>query len=354
MRLFPIIIAGGSGTRFWPLSRQRLPKQFLPLVNDRPMINATFDRARKLAQLENVLVVCGKPHRQQVRRALSQLPPENVLAEPFARNTAPAIGLAAVYVQRKDPRGVLLVLPSDHHIAKVPAFLRCLREASRLAADGELVTLGIRPTAPETGYGYIRLGQMLKGKSRRVAAFVEKPDHFTAQRYLGSGKYLWNSGIFAFRVDVILEAIRRYLPRLGNALQQLAGIANRRRFATELTRVFREQPAVSLDYGVMEKAKNIAVVPGDFGWSDVGSLTALAEVRRADRDGNIVLGKTVQLDCKNSILVSNRRLVAAVGLSDLIVVETADAVLVIPKARSQDVRRVVEALRVHRRWRHLL
>ena len=353
MRLFPIIIAGGSGTRFWPLSRQRLPKQFLPLVDGRPMIKATFDRARKLAEPENVFVVCGKPHRHLVRRALVQLPPENVLAEPFARNTAPAIGLAAVHVQRKDPRGVLLVLPSDHHIAKVPAFLRCLREASRLAADGELVTLGIRPTRPETGYGYIHLGHALKGKSRRAAAFVEKPDHLTAQRYLASGKYLWNSGIFAFRADVILEAIRRYLPRLGNGLQQLAGITDRRRFATALTRVFRELPAVSIDYGVMEKAKNIAVVPGDFGWSDVGSLIALAEVRRADREGNIVLGDTLQLDCKNSILASNHRLIAAVGLSDLMVVESADAVLVMPKARSQDVRRVVEALRAHRRT-HLL
>jgi mannose-1-phosphate guanylyltransferase len=353
MRLFPIIIAGGSGTRFWPLSRQRRPKQFLPLVDQRPMINATFDRARKLAGPENVFVVCGKLHQSQVRRALSQLPPENVLAEPFARNTAPAIGLAAVHVQRKDPRGVLLVLPSDHHIAKVPAFIRCLREASRLAADGELVTLGIRPTHPETGYGYIRLGHTLKGKGRRVAAFVEKPDRLTAQRYLASGKYLWNSGIFAFRVDVILDALRRYLPRLGNALDQLAGISNPRRFAAELTRVFKAEPSVSIDYGVMEKATNIAVVPGDFGWSDVGSFLALGEVRRADRDGNIVLGETLQLDCKNSILVSNRRLIAAVGLSDLIVVESADAVLVIPKARSQDVRRVAEALRV-RRWKHLL
>lgn len=353
MRLFPIIIAGGSGTRFWPLSRQRRPKQFLPLVDERPMINATFDRARKLTGPENVFVVCGKLHQSQVRRALSQLPPENVLAEPFARNTAPAIGLAAVHVLRKDPRGVLLVLPSDHHIAKVPAFIRCLREASRLAADGELVTLGIRPTHPETGYGYIRLGHTLKGKGRRVAAFVEKPDRRTAQRYLASGRYLWNSGIFAFRVDVILDAIRRYIPRLGNALQQLARISNRRRFATELTRVFRAEPSISIDYGVMEKATNIAVVPGDFGWSDVGSFLALGEVRKADRDGNIVLGETLQLDCKNSILVSNRRLIAAVGLSDLIVVESADALLVIPKARSQDVRRVAEALRV-RRWKHLL
>lgn len=346
MTLFPVIIAGGSGTRFWPLSRSRRPKQLLPLASDRPLIADTAARLKGLAALKDTFVVCGKAHAAAVRAVLPKLPARNLLAEPVPRNTAPAIGLATLHVAMREPDGVLVILPSDHHVGDVPKFQETLRAAAEAALQGDLVTIGLQPTRPETGYGYIQVGEALAGPARRVRRFVEKPDAATAAQYLQSGEYLWNGGIFVFQAKVMLDAIARHVPALMEGLQALRATLVKSRYPQVLAKVFPTLPSISIDYAVMEKAQNIAVVPGAFGWSDVGSFSALPEVRPADARGNVASGKLpLLIDSERCVVLAGDRLVAVVGMQDVVVVDAGDAVLVVPKERSQDVRKVVEALK---------
>ncbi|HUM10786.1 MAG TPA: mannose-1-phosphate guanylyltransferase [Myxococcaceae bacterium] len=346
MTLYPVVMAGGSGTRFWPLSRRARPKQFLALATDRPLIVETVKRLEGLATPGRTYVVCGPAHARAARRLLPRLPAANVLVEPIARNTAPAIGLATLQVQARDPDGVLAVLPSDHHVADVPAFQAVLRRAVEVARSGALVTIGIKPTRPETGYGYVQVGEPLDGGAAQVRAFVEKPDAPTAVKYLASGEYLWNGGIFVFTARAMREAIDQHLPELGAVLDRLAPTVGTRRHGAALKRHFPAAPSVSIDYGVMEKATDIAVVPGDFGWSDVGSFAALPEVRPADGDGNVVVGKgAVLVDSAGCVVVGSGRPLGVVGLRNMVVVDAGDALLVVPRDRSQDVRAVVQSLR---------
>ncbi|HEY8207232.1 MAG TPA: mannose-1-phosphate guanylyltransferase, partial [Myxococcaceae bacterium] len=306
---YPVIIAGGSGTRFWPLSRTSRPKQFLPLASDRPLLADTAARLKGLAPLSRTLVVCGKLHARAVRAAVPQLPAKNVLVEPAARNTAPAIGLATIEVAARDPDGVLLVLPSDHHVGDSARFREVLSNAVEVARTGSLVTIGLSPTRPETGYGYIQVGDRMAGDAgaRRVLRFVEKPDAATAQRYVQSGEYLWNGGIFVFQAKAMLDAIRQHLPALAGGLDAIA--ASRRKLA----KIFPKLPSISIDYAVMEKAKNIAVLPGDFGWSDVGSFAAMEEVRPRDARGNVAAGKLPLLvDCDGCVVMGRERPLAVV------------------------------------------
>jgi len=349
MTLYPVIMAGGSGTRFWPLSRKNRPKQFLPLTTTKPLIADTQARLGGLAKPKDTFVVCGKAHEKLVKASV-KLPPKNVVVEPAARNTAPAIALAALHVAAQDPEGILVVLPSDHHVANVPEFKRVLQTAAEVAKDGHLVTLGIKPSRPETGYGYIRVGESLSGDARKVQAFVEKPDLETAKGYLTSGDYVWNGGIFVFRADAILNAFREHMPELWKGLEKIRATVGKRTYASTLAKVFPKLPSTSIDYGVMEKAKNIAVVPCDFGWSDVGSFAALPEVRKADEKGNVVTGKgAVVVDCEGCVVVAgDKKPLAVVGLKDVVVVDAGDAVLVVPKNKSQDVRKVVEALKARK------
>jgi mannose-1-phosphate guanylyltransferase len=353
VNVHPVVMAGGSGTRFWPLSRRARPKQFLALAGDAPLLRATVDRLPPLADLRDVLVVCGPVHARAARRLLPELPKGNVLVEPCARNTAPCVGLAALHVAEKDPAGVMVMLPADHHIGRPAAFRAALAAAAQVAAEGRIATVGIRPTRPETGYGYLHVGAPLalekkprKGlEPRAVQRFVEKPDEATAARYLASGDYLWNSGIFAFRADVILEEIRRAMPDLAHQLGEIGASMGTPGYAKALARAFPACPAVSIDYGVMEKSDRIAVVPAEFGWSDVGSFAALPEVRKRDRQGNVAEGEALVFDGKdNVVLASGRRPVAVIGLDDVIVVDAGDAVLVCRKDRAQDVRKAVDEL----------
>jgi mannose-1-phosphate guanylyltransferase len=345
MRLHPVIMAGGSGTRFWPLSRKKRPKQFLALATERPLITETAERLGSLARRQDLLIVCGRLHAASARRLVKGISAKNVIVEPAARNTAPAIGLAALHVFRRDPQGVMLVLPSDHHVADVAGFQRALAQAAEIARGGALVTLGIRPTRPETGYGYLRLGEPLAGQARRVAAFVEKPDLATAERYLQSGEYLWNGGIFVFRADRILDELHRHMPELAAGLDTIGISLGKQNAARVLARTFPQLPSVSIDYGVMEKAQDIAVVKGDFGWSDVGSFAALPEVRPQDARGNVVSGSgAVLIDCSDCVVVTAGRPLALVGLKEMVAVDSGDAVLVLPRGRNQDVREVVAAL----------
>jgi len=342
--LHAVLLAGGSGTRFWPLSRARLPKQFLKLVTDRTLLAETFARIEPLCPAPRTWVVCGRAHVDGVREALPQLPIEHVVVEPAARNTAPAIGLAAVNVLREDPEAVLIVLPSDHHVANPERFLDALRAAARIAQQGDLVTLGIHPTRPETGYGYMRRGAEREPGVFAVEAFVEKPDARTAQQYLADKRYSWNAGIFVLRADALLDALRRHLPAVHEGLQQIA------RDAARAADVFPRLPSISIDYGVMEPesatTRRIALVAADeLGWSDVGSFATLPEVRQVDAQGNAVSGDALTIDCADCVVLADAgRLVAVVGLKGTCVIDSGDALLVVPRDRAQDVRAIVEAL----------
>jgi mannose-1-phosphate guanylyltransferase len=349
MNIFPVIMAGGSGTRFWPLSRTNRPKQFLPLASEKPLIVDTLDRLPPLAAAKESFVVCGPVHAANVRTMLPTLPAQHVIVEPMARNTAPAIGLAAIHVAKLDPKGILLVLPSDHHIGDTDSFRETLKSAAQLASEGMLTTIGITPSRPDTGYGYIHLGASLGDRlgkeSFKVQRFVEKPDVDRAKEYLRSGDYLWNAGIFAFRADVILGEIDRHLPKLAGALKAIAPTIGTAKYEEALTKHFPEAEPISIDYGVMERAESIACVPGDFGWSDVGSFAALPDVRPLDAAGNVSQGDNVLVDCRGCVVVGHSgRPIAAVGLTDVVIVDAGDSILVVPKDRAQEVRAAVDAL----------
>lgn len=355
MRLHAVIMAGGSGTRFWPLSRKALPKQFLALGTDKPLITETAARLRGLCKPTDTWVVCGKAHAPLVKKFVKGMKASHVLVEPVARNTAPAIALAAAHVHAEDPEGLLVVLPSDHHIAQPAAFRDVLQQAAKVARGGHIVTVGIRPTRPETGYGYIRVGASLGGgPAREVAAFVEKPALEVAKLYLQSGDYLWNGGIFVFRADVMLQALAQHMPELARGLTAVRAAVGTKQYEKVLAQEFPKMPSQSIDYGVMEKASHVAVVPGDFGWSDVGSFAAIPEVRPLDDHGNVVSGKgAIALECEGSVVVAAGRPLAVVGMKDVVVVDAGDAVLVVPKDRCQDVRKAVEALKARKLERFL-
>jgi mannose-1-phosphate guanylyltransferase len=350
MNVFPVVMAGGSGTRFWPLSRAARPKQFLALGGGAPLLAETVARLPPLAGPERTFVVCGPVHAAAARALLPAVPPENVVVEPCARNTAPAIGLAALHVARRDPAGILAVLPSDHHVARPDLFRDALAAAARLAAQGLLATIGIRPSRAETGYGYLRAGEPLARDPSgllpaKVERFVEKPDRAIAEKYLADGRYLWNAGIFAFRADVLLEEIRASMPDLAERLDAIGAALGTPAYDAVLAEAFPRCPSQSIDYGVMERSSRIAVVPADFGWSDVGSFAALPEVRGADAAGNVVEGDALVVDGRDNVVLARDRLVAVVGVDGLVVVDAGDALLVCPKERAQDVKKAVDELR---------
>lgn len=347
MAIYPVIMAGGSGTRFWPLSRKSRPKQFLSLTGDKPLLTLTAERVRPLAAPKRIFVVCGKAHAKAARQLLPDLPAENFLVEPIARNTAPAVGLAAAVVAHEDPQGVMVILPSDQYVRDTVGFRHALKAAAKAAEGGELVTIGIKPAHPETGFGYVQQGKLIAEGAlpvREVRRFVEKPNLETAKGYLASGDYLWNAGIFVFRADRILEELEAHLPETSAPLSAIGRAVGTRGFAAALAKNFPLMPAISLDYGVMEKAARIAVVPADFGWNDVGSFPALPTVRTPDAYGNVVEGQSVLVDVADSVVLGRDRPLAVVGVKGMVVVDAGDAILVCPKERAQEVRRVVEEL----------
>lgn len=349
--MYAVIMAGGSGTRFWPLSRRLRPKQFLSIGTERPLIVETVERLAPLVTAEQVMVVAGEHHAASIRRLLPELPDGALLVEPCARNTAPCIGLAALHIARTDPDAVMAVLPADHHIGDPDGFRRVMAAAAERAALGEIVTLGIRPTRPETGYGYIhydRSDTCLSGQGVEICTvnrFVEKPPRDVAERYLSDGGYLWNSGMFFFTAKRILADIERLLPGLHQALVRIGEAIGTDAYDAVLSAQFNAVNSVSIDYGVMEHAEQVRVVPADFGWNDVGHWAALADFAEPDRDGNVVTGDAILVDAANNIVHAGHRAVAIVGARDLVVVATEDAVLVCPRDRAQDVRRVVDQLK---------
>ncbi len=348
-----MILAGGSGTRFWPASRRHTPKQLLPLAGrvDEPLIAATVRRIEPLIAPDRVWISTGASLVEATLAALPRVAPSHVIAEPVARNTAPCIGWASATIARRDPDAIVAVLPADHFIGDEAAFLETLATAVRAADEGWITTVGIVPTRPETGYGYIEVGAPVAEGVRKVTQFVEKPTRERAEALVADGRYLWNGGMFFFRASVMKAAIAEHLPALAAGLARIDEAAARGDEARVLGEVFPTLPSISIDHGIMEKAKAIAVVPGDFGWNDVGSWQVTWEMSDKDAAGNSLPAGTVAIESRDNLvrdLSSGARKApkrwALVGVSDLVVVETDDAVLIVPRSRAQDVRAVVDAL----------
>jgi len=345
MTIQPVILAGGTGSRLWPLSRELYPKQVIRLVGTLSLLQTTLERVRLLPGVLDPIIVVGEEHRFLVKAQVEELaifPGYHILLEPVGRNTAPAICGAGLFARgrtKDDP--VLLVLPADHLVTRPAAFVRVVEQAEKIALEGRLTTFGITPDHPETGYGYIA-----RGRDGRVDAFVEKPDRVTAEQYLADGRYLWNSGMFAFTVSSLVEELERYAPGIVEAMRKAVdGGAPDGVFYRFEKEAMYQCPSDSIDYALMEKTDRAAVVEADIGWSDIGSWKALWEVSDKDAQGNVTGGDILLEDVKNCLVRSEDTLVAAVGLRDTMVIETADAVLVAPIDRSQDVKKIVTRLK---------
>jgi mannose-1-phosphate guanylyltransferase/mannose-6-phosphate isomerase len=353
--LVPVILSGGAGTRLWPVSRSAYPKPFMRMGDGESLLRKTLDRAlRVVGAGAPVLTVTGRDYYFLTRDEYAQHPQADLdrlpfLLEPAGRNTAPAVVLAALHVrQHVGADAQLLVLPADHLIRDLDAFAASAQRASALAADGWLVTFGIRPTHPETGFGYIRMGGAIaEREGREVGAFVEKPDAQTAESYVASGDYVWNSGMFCFRADALIEAAAKTCPDVLAAAERCHAQATSHESPVEFAReAFLTQPDISIDYAIMERAAKVAVVPATFDWSDIGSWKAMSDLETAaDTSGNRVRGQAIVIESENCYIQSDTRMVAAVGVKDLVIVDTGDAVLVSHRERAQQVKLVVERLR---------
>lgn len=343
----PVILSGGSGTRLWPVSRSDRPKQLIALTGEQTMLQATAHRTRDPNRFAPPMVVANFAHAAQITQQLDEvgLTPAALILEPVARNTAPAIALAAHEALMSDPQAVLLVMPSDHVVADDAAFGAAIDAALPVVAEGWLATFGVTPTGPETGYGYIKHGASIAPGVDRVLRFVEKPDRATAEAYVAEGGYSWNGGIFLLRADAYLAALQEHAPAIAAAVRAaMEGAARDGPVVHPDRQAFASSPSDSIDYAVLEKAERVAVAPVSMGWSDVGSWDALHDIAAKDDGGNAVSGDVISINARDCLVRSEGPLVAAIGVSSLSIVATDDAVLVMPRGQSQDVKRAVEAL----------
>ncbi|HUF38641.1 MAG TPA: mannose-1-phosphate guanylyltransferase [Anaerolineales bacterium] len=347
--IYALILAGGTGSRLWPSSRTRHPKQFLELTGDQTMIQEALKRLVPLVPPERTYVATGAQYLDIVAKQLPGLPAENLIGEPVGRGTAAAIGLTAMMIRRKNPQAVMAVQTSDHLIQRVDVFRRALEAAGHVASEGWLVTLGIRPDYPETGYGYIErgdfLGQVGEFEGFAVRRFIEKPDLEVARAFVEGGNHDWNSGMFVWQVQRILEEMERHLPELYAGLDRIAAAIGTPDYQATLEEVFPDLPNVTIDYGIMEKAEKVAVLPIEIGWNDVGSWSSVFDVLPKDAANNAVVGRHISPDTRNSLIFSPNRLIATIGLDDFVIVDTDDVLLVCRRDRAQDVRKLVEILK---------
>ena len=366
--MYAVIMAGGSGTRFWPLSREKMPKQLLKIGGEDTLICETVSRVSPLIKFEDIFIVTNQSLADTINYQLSSKfnRPwgENIILEPEAKNTAPALGLAALHLERLDPKSVMVVLAADHSIRKKDEFLNLLPIAGEAAQADYLVTIGIKPSRPETGYGYIKAGEKCEGSRQlasssfdapvyRVEAFVEKPNLETAKEYMKDGRYYWNSGMFVWKTKTFLNEIEKHQPSLYRGLQEIRRVIGTSQEADVIREVFKKLESISIDYAVMEKTDRAAVIPADIGWSDVGSWTALDDVSERDAAGNIITGNVIDIGSKDSIIYAEKRLIATIGLKDAVVVDTQDATLVCSKDRAQDVKKIVDELKKRKAEEHL-
>ena len=350
MKITAVIMAGGKGERFWPKSRTSYPKQFLSLTPDgETMIQKTIKRILPLVAAEDIFIVTNESYVPIINEQLPEIPHENILAEPVARNTAPCIALAASVISKKYDDAVMMVLPSDHLLKYEEIYIDIMRHAVKVAAKGDnLVTIGITPTYPETGYGYIKFcssGDDDMPGVYKVDRFVEKPCLETAKEYLNTGRYLWNSGMFVWKVSSIMDNFKKFLPDIYEGYLKMKETALTGSFRETVAECFESFRSESIDFGIMEKAENIYTLPGSFGWDDVGSWLALEKINRTDECGNYVSGDVISIDTSKSIICGNKKLIATLGIKDLIVVDTDDAMLICAKDHTQQVKKVIETLR---------
>lgn len=356
MKKTALIMAGGRGERFWPKSRKNLPKQFLSLTEDgKTMIQLTVERILPLVDLEDIYIATNRDYKALVQEQLPGLPEENILCEPVGKNTAPCIGLGAVHIAKKYEDAVMMVLPSDHLIKYTQMFTNTLKDACEVAEMGEnLVTLGITPDSPETGYGYIKfIPDQLLGRAYAVERFVEKPNLETAKAYLATEQYLWNSGMFIWKVSTIMKNLQAFLPEMHQGLCRIGKAIGSEQEQDVLVKEFMDFQSVSIDYGIMEKAANIYVLSGSFGWDDVGSWLAVGRIQTSDEFGNVIAGNAVTVDTKNTIIQGGKKLIATVGLENMVVVDTEDALLICEKDHAGDIKKILENLRIANKTQYL-
>lgn len=355
--LYAVIPAGGSGTRLWPLSRSGKPKFLLPLPGPRTMIQETVARLRPVWGAERLLVVTGAAHAPEVRRQLPELTDDQMIVEPLARGSGPAIGLATAIAGRRDPDAIVGSFAADHVVLQQDLFDAAVRAAIDAAGHGHLVTIGIQPSYPETGYGYIRRGRLLTGGTGaacQVDEFKEKPDAATAERYVAAGDYLWNASMFVWRAETLMAEMRRYLPELAEVLEALAAVWDTPARERVFAELWSEVADVSIDEGILERSDRVAVVPASFGWTDLGDWHGLGSILGGGTTENVVVNtEALVRDSRGSVVMGNGRLIALLGLDDVVIVDTSDALLVCHRGRTQEVRKLVDELK-HRGARHLV
>ncbi len=344
-----LIMAGGKGERFWPKSRKAFPKQFLSLTNDgKTMIQHTVERILPIVDMKDIFIATNKEYKEIVKTQLPEIPEENILCEPVGKNTAPCIGLAAAHIGKKYEDAIMIVLPSDHLIKFTDMFVNTLKAGCEIAENDEnLVTVGIMPSYPETGYGYIKFipNKDNSKEAYKVEKFVEKPKPEIAKEYVSCGEYLWNSGMFIWKISTILKKFEEFLPDTFNGILKIKDSIGKDDYKEVLEREFNLFNSESIDYGIMEKASNIYILPGAFGWDDVGSWLAIERINKTNEFGNMVSGNVINVNTKNSIIVGTDKLIATVGLEDIVIVDTEDATLICDKNSTQDIKKVLEVLK---------
>ena len=349
MKTYGVIMAGGGGTRFWPLSRQKTPKQLLNLSGNEKMVNEAIDRLSYVADKKDIFIVTNVNQVPPMLEATAgRLQPDHILSEPAARNTAACIGYAAMEIIKKYGDGIMVITPADHYIKDNAGFARILNTAVRAAeSSNKLVTVGITPTFPSTGFGYIKFEKNEEDEAKNVVAFREKPDLETAKDYVASGEYAWNSGMFVWKASVILEKFKAYIPDIYADVEKIGNAMLTEAEETVINEVYPNIRKISVDYAIMEPSAakgDVLVIPGEFGWNDVGSWDMMDVLHNLDAAGNVLVGDVVALNTSDSVIYSSGRMVAVVGVNDLVVVETPDAVMVCPKSQAQDVKNIVDAL----------
>ena len=356
--MYCVIMAGGSGTRFWPLSRERRPKQFLSIHEKDSLIQSTIKRFHDLIGWDHIYIAAKESQKSVLENHLLKVPVQNVIYEPVGKNTAPCVGLAALFVHEHDKSGVMIISPADHLVKQKAIFKKAILTGHKIAKEkGGLVTIGIKPTRPSTGYGYIQVNDEVPTElgtpAYTVKTFAEKPNLETAERFLESGDFYWNSGIFILRVDSYLNALEEHLPDLYDGLMEIRRYLHKPQFTDVMDRVYRQIKSISIDYGVMEKANNVYAVRGDFEWNDLGSWEEIYKLSKQDDKGNAMRGDAILLDTSDSYVQSSDGIVAVVGLDNVVVVRDGNATLVCARDRVEDVKKVVEKLRNKKRKQYL-
>lgn len=355
MKLFALIMAGGIGARFWPRSKEKTPKQLLKIFGDNTMIQDTVARLNGIIPNENIFIITNKVQRGEIMKQLPGIPSENILEEPFGRNTAACIGLASIIIEEKSKDAVTIVLPADHIIQDLTAFHNTLKSAAEFAYESKgLVTIGIIPTRPETGYGYIQIDDSIVSDNiHKVLTFAEKPNYATAVRFLESGDFLWNSGMFIWRIDAILDEIKNHMPELHQGLETLKKNLNTFKFQDVLSKVYGQLRSISIDYGIMEKSQKVFLTKGDFKWSDVGSWEEVYQLSEKNDDGNAIVGKVFTDDTSESYIYSPDKFTAVLGAENFIIINTDEALLVCRRDKAQDVKKIIEHLKFNKINEHL-